>query len=49
MSLLQRTGGMGAKGFGLTGSVYKPGSETYTTAGTYTFVVPADVYSLSVD
>ena len=46
MPLLQRTGGMAAKGFGFTGSLYVPGSQTFTSSGTFT--VPLDVFSLTI-
>ena len=46
MPLLQRTGGMAAKGLGFTGSLYQPGSQTFTSSGSFT--VPLDVYSLTI-
>jgi hypothetical protein len=46
MPLLQRTGGMGAKGFGFNGSLYAAGSQTFTSSGSFT--VPLDVFSLTI-
>ena len=46
MPLLQRTGGMGVKGFGFNGSLYAAGSQTFTSSGSFT--VPADVFSLTM-
>lgn len=50
MPLLGTRGAASAKGFGLTvgASGPPPGQQAYTTAGTYTWVVPAGVTSVSV-
>ena len=49
MPLNITTGAASARGFGFTTNSYKPGSQTYSTAGTFTFTVPSSVYSISVD
>ena len=49
MPLLGTRGAASAKGFGFTASVSAPpGQQAYTTAGTYTWIAPAGVTSVSV-
>lgn len=49
MPVVSRQGSMAAKGLGFTGSTGpQSGSQSYTTAGTYTWVAPAGVTKVSV-